>query len=553
MPASQIFSFQTRLQLAPGQAAALDAYARLFGQVERKLFARIAAGEDAGRLKSEFVREHGLTARQFNAISIGLRGKISSIRERRSGLLQESEARIKQAEKTIERLAKPVKCESVDAGRKRLAKLHHKRRRLATLQARHAAMAADHKAGRVRLAFGSRKLFRGQFALEANGFASHAEWKRDWEAARSSQFVVIGSKDETAGCQGCVATVQADGTLRLQLRLPHALAGHGKHVELSGLNFSYGDEHIRAALASSRVVSRTGEDGKVRSSRDGTALTYRFLRDGRGWRVFVSVEVQAPEVRSQPQLGAIGVDLNADHLAVAETDRFGNFLSARRLDTPVLGASAERRKAIYGDAAVSIAQQARDAGKPVVIERLDFAKRKAELEGIDPAQARRLSAMAYRQAAEMLRRACFRAGVEVIEVNPAYTSVIGAVNHAQRLGISIHMGAALAIARRGLGLRERATRRLGVVPAAKGGHVAFPVPARNPAKHVWSHWSRIRTGLRAALAEHFRSGGARRPPPPLSAVTRALCASRSSVVRAHGASRSQHCSGDAALKDHSTR
>jgi hypothetical protein len=43
----------------------------------------------------------------------------------------------------------------------------------------------------------------------------------------------------------------------------------------------------------------------------------------------------------------------------------------------------------------------------------------------------------------------FRAGVAVIEINPAYMSVIGAVNYAQELGISIHLAAAIAFARRG--------------------------------------------------------------------------------------------------------
>ena len=37
------------------------------------------------------------------------------------------------------------------------------------------------------------------------------------------EFFVLGSKDERAGCQLCVATVQDDGTLTLRLRLPDAL------------------------------------------------------------------------------------------------------------------------------------------------------------------------------------------------------------------------------------------------------------------------------------------------------------------------------------------
>jgi len=45
-------------------------------------------------------------------------------------------------------------------------------------------------------------------------------------------------------------------------------------------------------------------------------------------------------------------------------------------------------------------------------------------------------------------------------------------DHAQRLGISVHQGAAIAIARRGLGLSESPTVREATVPTRNGGHVS---------------------------------------------------------------------------------
>ena len=39
-----------------------------------------------------------------------------------------------------------------------------------------------------------------------------------------------------------------------------------------------------------------------------------------------------------------------------------------------------------------------------------------------------LSSFAFRKTAASIKSACFRAGVEVVELKPAYTSVIGAVN-----------------------------------------------------------------------------------------------------------------------------
>ena len=128
-------------------------------------------------------------------------------------------------------------------------------------------------------------------------------------------------------------------------------------------------------------------------------------------------------------------------------------------------------------------------------------------------------------------------------VNPAYTSVIGSVNHAQVRGISVHMGAALAIARRGLGGSEKPIKRSLVVPARNGGHVTFVLPVRNRAKHVWSQWSAIRTQLKAAHVAHVRSGGLNSPPAPLSPAMQTLGATWTSTAKPRGANRDQHCSG----------
>jgi len=536
-----IFTYQTRLTLDAGQAQALDDYASLHSRAERSLFAALCAGHPVNDLKRAFLPRFGLTARQFNALRVGLDGKIASIKERRPDLIAEAKSRIKKAESVIAKLSARAPGSS---------KLHQKNRRLAVLKARCAAMEADQASGTVRLCFGSKRLFRAQFYLEANGYASHSEWKADWNRARSGQFFVLGSCDETAGNQTCQATLEANGTLTLRLRLPDALvalAGR-KTMDLTDVRFAYGHEQIVAALASSQRIHAQTKDGKATVKRIGTALSYRFVRDDKSWRVFVSVEAQPVATNSRSELGAIGVDVNADHLAVSEADRFGNLIDARRIELVTYGKTPDQAKALIGDAAVAIAAQAKVAGKPVVIEKLEFQKKKAELEAANPKQSRLLSSFACRQVAAHLKAACFRAGVEVIEVNPAYTSVIGAVNHAQRHGITVHLGAALAIARRGLGFSERPPKRPAIVPVRNGGHVTFALPARNRAKHVWSAWSAIRTKLKAAHAAHTRSGEANTPPAPLLSATRAVCSHRAFGARFPDANRSQHCS-ESVLED----
>ncbi|MBK6998642.1 MAG: IS200/IS605 family accessory protein TnpB-related protein [Rhodoferax sp.] len=308
--------------------------------------------------------------------------------------------------------------------------------------------------------------------------------------------------------------------------------------------FAYGYAQIKAALATSQRIHTQTKDGKPTVKRISTALSYRFVRDDKGWRIFVSVEVRPVEQVSRQELGAIGVDLNADHLAVAETDRFGNLIGTRRIDLITYGKTQDQAKALIGDAAVALAAQAQAAGKPIVLETLNFQKKKAELETTDPKQARLLSSFACNKVASSIKAAAFRAGVEIIEVNPAYTSVIGAVNYAQAKGISVHQGAAYAIARRGLGLSERLTVQMGLVPARNGGHVTFDLPARNRSKHVWSFWSKVRTKLKAAHVAPGRCGAHKTAPPPLPLASPGVCPIWNSTARSRGANRSQNCSGN---------
>jgi len=251
------------------------------------------------------------------------------------------------------------------------------------------------------------------------------------------------------------------------------MAPQGKYLTIENVRFAYGHEPMVAALGRRQRLHSQTRDGQPTVKRMGTALSYRFVRDDQGWRIFARVEARSVEPVSRKELGAIGVDVKADHLAVSETDRFGNRIDARRIDLIPYGKTPDQSKAIIGDVAVSMAAKAQAAGKPLVIEALNFQKKKAELETTDAKPARLISSFADHKVASSIKAAAFRHGVEVIEVNPAYTSVIGAVHFAQQKGISVHPGAAYAIARRGLGWSERPTVPEAIVPTRKGrpGHL----------------------------------------------------------------------------------
>ena len=156
---------------------------------------------------------------------------------------------------------------------------------------------------------------------------------------------------------------------------------------------------------------------------------------------------------------------------------------------------------------------------PLDIEKLDFRQKKAALEGHSHRYSRILSSFSYGKIKAHFLSRGYREGVEVRQVNPALSSVIGRVKFMERYGLSVHQAAALVLARRLLGCSERIPRRR-VCPAGNGVQVSFTVPARKRVKHVWTLWGVISGQLRPALAAQHRLGKRVRGPNPVRAPAR---------------------------------
>lgn len=510
---------QTRITQYAGQEraaghAALDRYADLYGMLERRLFARMAAGASAASLKNGFRARYRIPARMFNALRVSVEGKIDAVKEGQRRQVDSLGRRIEKAERNIG--------ECLADGR--LNHAHQMKRRLVNLQRRRDALRSDMSAGRVRMCFGSRGLWRKQYNLEQNGYADFSAWTQDWRDARSNEFFVLGSRDETGGCLLCTASIQDDGSLTLRLRMPDCLAEqYGKYIHIKGVRFAYGHEHILAALVSNEAYSQYrrehGEEA-ARKTELGQAVSFRFKRDRKGWRVFATTEMMDVPVVTDQRLGAVGVDLNADHLAVAETDASGNPVNSFSVPLVTYGKSTGQAAALIGDAVAGVVEYAGNVRKPIVIERLDFRQKKDALRGEAGKYSRMLSSFSYNKVKAYFISRGYRHGVEVRQVNPAFSSIIGRVKFMERYGLSVHQAAALVLARRSLGCSERIPRRW-VCPVRQGVHVAFHVPARKRVKHVWTYWGAIWGQLKPALAAQHRLGTRIHAPNPASAEGRA--------------------------------
>jgi IS605 OrfB family transposase len=229
----------------------------------------------------------------------------------------------------------------------------------------------------------------------------------------------------------------------------------------------------------------------------GRAINYRFLKDHKGWRLFVSIEQKAPEKKSKESLGSIGIDINAGHLAIAETDRFGNIIAKKSIPCSTYGKSTNARLAIIGDATKEIVSYASQREKPLVVEDLNFQKKKQALRESKAKLSRLLSSFAYHQILSHIESKAFKEGIEIYSINPAYTSIIGEVKFSKRYGLSRHHAAALVIARRKNRFSEKPPQDL------ENSKSAFSLPVRNHEKYVWSFYRELSKKKKAAHEVHL--------------------------------------------------
>jgi len=154
--------------------------------------------------------------------------------------------------------------------------------------------------------------------------------------------------------------------------------------------------------------------------------------------------------------GAIGIDTNPNGLAVVETDKKGNLLKHFFLkNNRIQFARKEKRKNDVHLLAKEVVDFALDKQKSLILEKLSFKTKEGSKNYRKFNRMR--SNFLSKQLIEAIERRAERLGVPVIKVNPGYTSILGLLKYSQMYSLNRHTAAALVIARRGLGIKERQT------------------------------------------------------------------------------------------------
>ena len=154
--------------------------------------------------------------------------------------------------------------------------------------------------------------------------------------------------------------------------------------------------------------------------------------------------------------GVIAIDTNASpiHLAIAEVSKTGELLSYQTISLHnLLGLSQNSKDHQEWILAHQIVDLAIQKNKAIAIENLKKLKKGRRGDG--KAKLRKiLHQWNAKKLLQKLKRVAMIKGVEVIEVNPAYTSIIGMLKYAPQLSVDKDIAGAYVIGRRALGFKE---------------------------------------------------------------------------------------------------
>ena len=489
-------TYQERLDVTPDDVAFLKPLMASFQKLKRTLWQTLYGRPPAGRpadlteFKRAFCAKHQISSTAYNSIKNEVDGLFKAQRELLETRLIEMDAKRKSVAEWLasnqamvaKSLAKMNALHEEHQARLLLKvamtrkKLHHKARKLAALQRKLDKIKGQMDLGSnwsPQVAFGGKALQNAQHDLEANGYANHEQWLADWQFARASAVFFLGDQGEKSrnrevkGTEALAVDLSAD-TLRLRLTIPEHLRSQfdgQANYSLSPIKLSLRTlAALREALGTT-YLKEVKKNGQITFKEMHLPLSWRIVRRLKtkslkdGTKVTAEVyylqcitQKRIESFQSCSDAGAIGVDQNLDHIAVGIIDRCGNPRDSFTIPFRPSENDAQQNRALIGAIAADIATLAEHLGVPIVSEKLDFKRKKAALkESYGPKVNHRFSAFSYAGVANGIKTAALKRSVQYIEINPAYSSLISAVNYfGMRDHISSHEAACFTIARRGL-------------------------------------------------------------------------------------------------------
>jgi IS605 OrfB family transposase len=294
-----------------------------------------------------------------------------------------------------------------------------------------------------KLIFGGRTLFE---KLKKNHLQGKRlkELKRKWKEKRQGNLLSIGAKHKTHKGNLNLRFIPAEkGKNNLWLKI----ALRNRKFILAKVKRGLSGKSDKWALFLAKILS-------------GKQFPYTVelkLKDGQIYG-FVRFSLDVPPQTITKDKGVIGIDVNARpfHLALAEVSSDGNLQSYKSIYLSHLLKYRSRNRKEYEEWLIAheVIKFAKEKGKAIAIE--DIKKLPKGKRGDGKAKIRKiLQFFSYRRILKKIESLAVQEGIEVVKVNPAFTSVIGMMKYCPQYFIDKDVAGAYVIGRKALGFQEK--------------------------------------------------------------------------------------------------
>ena len=443
----------------------LDNFVTLYNKISHKLYVDLFIKKlSIKEICPAYQAKYSINKRHFDSIRKLLEGKVSSILSLNKNYMIETKDKIKTIEKDLSKQTKIYnsykekyklnnnQLSPIETNLKKnlFKKINYNQKRLDRLKIKLKRLELIKETGNVNLCFGSNKLFRQQFLINTSNnlteFKTHQQWYKEYNYQRNKEFTLIGSKDESTGNLNCQIKHIKDNLFNLKLNInPYSNKIIDKYINIT-FTLNHDVETLKQIIV----------NNQSKNKQLWQALTYKLIKQKSKHNInkyVVSISFEKHLIKktyTDIKKGCIGVDINQDHLAVVNLDNKGNLLNIDTFKYDLNGSKNQNNDSI-SLAVKDLMSLTVRLNKPIVIEKLDFSIKKKNLKsGINKSRNKQLSSFAYSKIIELIKARAEDNYIEVREINPAYTSIIGSIKYSARSRIDIHHGAAMCIGRKGL-------------------------------------------------------------------------------------------------------
>lgn len=456
------FTVSTRLQRNSPLVCYMQEYIKDYNKIYRYAWQVYTSASYSFATDSKF-RTHlcekfGILGRTANSIIRDIKGTIEAYKELKKTELEQLERKIETKKEQIETLKtginqmKPLVTKNL-CNSKQLEKYRTAKQRLYFQQNKYNKMKQQQdqlkyqlENNKISLGFGSKELFRKQYFLEENGYASHTAWYQEYFKQRDKNVYYLGSNNEKQGNQMFQMTYNGEtDDFTIQVRKELGYAKEEKYI-VDTIDFKYQKELLQKNCLA------------YENKEKPHALSYRIHREEKKWYVQVMFTIEYKDYETVSTNGVFGLDYNDGFIEVSETNEKGNLIGQYHYDLKYHG-TGNKAKTEIEQKVSQIVNLAKRKGKSITIENLNFKQTKARQTRAKTrngkAYNRMLHKFDYSRYKKVLENCSHRKKVELIMVNPKNTSKIGKQKYSHRMKLSVHQAASYVIARKGQGYIDK--------------------------------------------------------------------------------------------------